>query len=75
MNCVICGKPLDRDRQIELLLFTVARRMGQFKASEVKEEVARLGYDAAEVDTAFCKLLMAGRFVEANMTAAGGDAL
>ena len=64
MNCVICGKPLERSRLIELLLFTVARRMGRFKASEIKEEVARLGYPAAEVDAAFCKLLMAGRFVE-----------
>jgi len=63
MNCCRCGRPLDRGRQVELLLFTAARRMGRFKASEVEEEVARLGYDAAEVDAAFCKLLMAGRFV------------
>lgn len=75
MICCRCGRPLERDRQIELLLFTVASRKGRFKASEVKEEVARLGYDAAEVDTAFCKLLMAGRFVEVNMTDAGGDGL
>jgi hypothetical protein len=37
---------------------------GSFKASGVEEEVARLGYPAAEVDAVFCKLLMAGRFVE-----------
>jgi len=64
MNCVICGRPLERDRQIELLLFTVAQRKGRFKASEITEEVTRLGYPASEVDAAFCKLLMAGRFVE-----------
>jgi len=64
MNCVICGRPLERSRLVELLLFTVASRKGRFKASEIKEEVARLCYPAAEVDAAFCKLLMAGRFVE-----------
>ncbi len=64
MNCVICGKPLERSRLVELLLFTVASRKGRFTAAEVEEEVARLGYPATEVDAAFCKLLMAGRFVE-----------
>ena len=64
MNCIICGRPLELDRKIALLLFTVASRKGRFTAAEVEEEVARLGYPAAEVDAAFCKLLMAGRFVE-----------
>jgi len=68
MICCRCGRPIERDRQIELLLFTVARRMGRFKASEIKEEVARLGYPASEVDAAFCKLLMAGRFVEVKQS-------
>ena len=75
MNCVICGRPLEMDRKIALLLFTVASRKGRFTASEVKEEVARLCYPAAEVDAVFRKLLMAGRFVEVNMTDAGGDGL
>jgi len=75
MNCVICGRPLELDRKIALLLFTVASRKGRFKASEIEEEVARLCYPAAEVDAVFRKLLMAGRFVEVNMTDAGGDGL
>jgi len=68
MNCVICGRPLEMDRKIALLLFTVASRKGRFTASEVKEEVGRLGYDTSEVDAAFCKLLMAGRFVEVKQS-------